>query len=335
MSDTETYFYQKFEQKFGTYDVADEDIHESYKAEKPHFGLSETQYFGFSIPEQNIHAFLYLWYHPNLNVLAGGPMIMKGVKPFGQGSEIFDYRNYFPDEQLNPSLTNFKLDSSYGVEMLQPGREFRLTYEDASRDSGYDVVATAVSDIIMWPSSRHFEQVMRVKGELRMRGERYVVDGYNVRDRSWGELRLENPIAGSPIIWTTGVFGDDFAFNMTGFDSPELNPVWLDKLPPSDQRSHKFGWMIIDGTPVVVEDSKSVTRYNPATLLPEAIDIQVQVNGRRYDIKGTITAGAPHSPWLNNRCPICLVRWECEGRVGWGDFQSAQGTDFLNALSQS
>ena len=332
MSDNEAYFYQDFKQEFGTYDLSDEEIHSSYKTEKPHYGLTETQYFGFSVPEHDIHAFLYLWYHPNLNVLAAGPMIMQGVKPVGQASEIFDYRNYLPDEQLNPSLSNFTLDSSYSVQMLEPGRVFRLTYKDEERDSGYDVTATAVSDILMWPSSRHFEQVMRMEGEVRLRGKSYAVGGYNVRDRSWGELRLENPVAGSPIVWTTGVFGDDFAFNITGFDDPDLNPVWAGKLPTVGGKPHKFGWMIIDGKPVVVENARSVTTYDPVTLMPQSIEIEVQVNGRTYDIRGMIKAGAPASPWMNNRAPICLARWECEGRVGWGDLQQVQGNDFLNVI---
>lgn len=334
MSDTEAYFYQDFKQEFGQYDLSDEEIHHSYKAEKPHYGLTETQYFGFSVPEHDIHAFLYLWYHPNLNVLAAGPMVMQGVKPIGQASEIFDYRNYLPYNQLDPGLTHFTLDSSYSVEMLEPGRVFRLRYRDDDRDSGYDVTATAISDVLMWPSSRHFEQVMRVEGEVRLRGRNYAVDGYNVRDRSWGELRLENPVAGSPIVWTTGVFGDDFAFNITGFDDPELDPVWLGKLPSPAPNPHKFGWMIIDGEPVVVQTARSLTKYDPLTLMPQSVQIEVQANGRTYDIRGTIKAGAPISPWMNNRAPICLTRWECDGRVGWGDLQQVQGNDFLSTMGR-
>lgn len=333
MSDSEAYFYQSFKREFGQYNVADEDIHPSYKLEKPHYALTETQYFGFSVPEHNIHAFLYLWYHPNLNVLAAGPMIMQGVKPVGQSSELFDYRNYFPDSQLDPSLSNFTLDSSYSVEMLEPGKVFRLRYRDDQRDSGYDVISEAISDILMWPGSKHFEQVMRVKGELRLRGQTYAVDGHNIRDRSWGELRLENPVAGPPIVWSTGVFGDDFSFNITGFDDPAMNPAHNDLLPAAGVDPHKFGWIIIDGKPAVVDGARSRTTYNPVTLMPETIDIDVYVEGRTYEIRGKVTAGAPISPWMNNRAPICLVRWECNGRIGWGDLQQVQGNDWLRKWS--
>lgn len=38
----------------------------------------------------------------------------------------------------------------------------------------------------MWPGDEHFEQVMKTRGELELRGKRYAVDGHQVRGGSWG-----------------------------------------------------------------------------------------------------------------------------------------------------
>jgi hypothetical protein len=215
--------------------------------------------------------------------------------------------------------------------MLTPGREFRVRYSDAARDNSIDAHYTAVSDVLMWPSGRHFEQVMRVEGEVRIRGRSYRIGGHNVRDRSWGEARLENPLAGPPIGWMTGVFDDGLAFNVTAFDHPDLGPMWKDRLPLTSANTFKFGWIVVDGEPRPLRDARTLTTYDSKTLLPATSEMHiVDIKGRGYHLVGRVVAGAPIHPFLNNRAPICLIRWECEGRVGWGDIQQAQGHDFVS-----
>lgn len=50
---------------------------------------------------------------------------------------------------------------------------------------------------------KHFEQAMRVEGELLPRGKRYDVDCFNVRDRSWGKPRPEENMTLPPTSWMT------------------------------------------------------------------------------------------------------------------------------------
>lgn len=330
MSESEAYFYQNFAAEFGKYDVGDEDLHPEYIDKKPHFALTETQYFGFSVPEVDIHGFLYLWYHPHLKVVGAGPMVAKGIKNLSLACEMIDFQSYLPAEQLGGGLTNFKLSNGYAVEMLEPGRVFRVRYEDPQRQNLIDLLYTAVSDVLMWPGDKHFEQVMKVEGTLVVRGESHEVGGYNVRDRSWGEARLENPLPGPPIGWMTGVFGDKLAFNVTAFDHPELDPMWNNDFEVDVAKLFKFGWLLVAGERVAVRNARTRTFYDPITMMPSGCEAHVvDVAGREYHFKGQVTAGAPIHPFPNNRAPICLVRWEYEGCIGWGDLQQSQGNDFL------
>lgn len=333
MTRNEAYFIQNFETRFGTYSPEHEQMQLQYRESQPHYGLTETQFFGFSIPEHDIHAFLYLWYHPNLNVMGAGPIVFQGRKSMQLAAELLDYRGYLPDSQFNGDLTNYRLDNGYQVEMLEPGRVFRLRYDDPARGNAYDLLYTAVSDVMMWPSSRHYEQVMRVEGDLRLRGTDYRVDSFNIRDRSWGEARLEDPNPAPPACWMTGTFGEDFAFNITAIDHPDRDPLWRDVFAVDPEKVSKFGWMIVDGEPVVVERTVKRTEYDPETLMPERIEMEVHdTKGRRFDIVGTVQAALPFNTWHNLRVPICLARWECNGRTGYGDIQEAQWTDFIQAF---
>jgi hypothetical protein len=332
MSRNESYFIQQYDKRFGRYDVADEGVHLQFKSEQPHYALTETQYFGFSIPEHEIHAFLYLWYHPNLKVVSAGPLVFQGIKTISLAAELFDYRNFMPDSQFPRGLTSFQLDNSYEVQMLEPGRVFRVKYSDSGRRNSFDILYTAVSDPMVWASSRHFEQVMKVEGELTLRGKHYDVGGFNVRDRSWGEARLETPVEGPSVSWMTGVFDEGFSFNVTCLDHPDLNPIWADTFSVDPAKAHKNGWIIVDGEPLIIESARKRSTYDRDSLIQQSTEVEVRdTRGRVFNIKGRVVAAAPFNTWPNLRVPICLTRWECNGKVGWGDIQEAQWTDFLSA----
>ena len=326
------YLLQDFDKSFGVYDVQDEDMHLALKAVKPHYALTETQFFEFSVPEHDIFAVLYLWYHPALNVVSAGPMICQGVKTIALASELFDYRSYMPDRLLDGKLTSYTLDNGYALEMLEAGRTFRVRYDDPSRRNHFDVTYTAAADPVVWPGSKHFEQVMRTRGELTLRGKRYEIAGFNVRNRSWGETRLEDPMAGPPAGGFIGVFNEGFSFNVRGYDHPDLDPIWRGKFAMDGAKAHKYGWIVVDGERSPVKMARTVTHYDRVSLFPDSVDIEiVDLRDRTFNISGKIVAGLPFTPWLNTRSTVCLTRWECNEQIGWGGYSiQVQGNDFLH-----
>lgn len=308
-----------------------EGLHLEYKESNAHYGLTTTQYFGFSVPQHNVHALLYFYFHPNLHTVAAGPMAWQGVKKHAMASELYDYRAYLSDQPLG-QFPSFLLDNSYQVDVLNEGRTFRTRYADPARNNSFDVLHTAVSERIYWPSGKHFEQVMRTQGEVVLRGKKYVVDGFNIRDRSWGETRLELPQHSPPVAWATGVFDEKFSFCFAGTDHPDLEPLWKGLYDIASEKVLKFGWVMVDGEPTPIAQLRKRTTYEPATLIPRSVEIEItDARNRKYEIAGTVVAASPLSPFPNCYVPICLSRWECNGRVGWGDIQDAQFTDFAHA----
>jgi hypothetical protein len=330
----DAFFSKKWEKELGRSSGNDESLHPEWKSVNPHYALTETQYFGFHVPQACIHAFTYLWHHPNLGVISGGTMAMQGIKENSSACELFDYRAYMSDKILPPDLSAYTMDNSYSVQILQGGAAFRTTYQDPTRNNSFDVMHTAVSERLYWPNNKHFEQVMRTKGELVLRGARHCVDGFHIRDRSWGEARMEAPSAVPPNTWNTGVFDEGFAFMVMGFDHPDLNPIWRGLYDVAPEESMRFGWMLVDGESVAIAGMRRIGRYMRPTLIPQSVDMEItDVRGRKFQITGAIVAGTPFYGWPNARTPVCLMRWECGGRVGWGEIQEMQATDFMHALS--
>jgi hypothetical protein len=328
----DAYFSNNWTPQFGAPHEDPDGLHLKYKAASSHYSLTATQYFGFHVPQQKIHAFLYLWHHPNLGMISGGPMVWQGVKPTQLSCELYDYRAYMSDDVLT-DFRHYKLDNGYEVEVLDGDNSFHTSYSDPSRHNQYSVTHTAISELLYWPSGTHFEQVMRTKGELVLRGKKFKIDGFHVRDRSWGENRTEEPFPVAPIAWTTGVFDEGFAFNVTGSDDPNLGPNWKGRFDIASKETFKFGWIIVDGTPSPIVSMRKLTTYN-AQLLPQTVSMEIHdIRGRKFEIEGTLVALSPCLAWPNVLVHICLFRWECNGQIGWGDHQEAQWTDFLQGAS--
>ena len=332
--DDKAWFATQFE-GFGRFTEADDLLHPEQT--KPGDSLTETQYFGFSIPEQNIYCFAYFWLHPNLDVVSGGLFACQGLKRNHMQAELFDIHAYVSRKRvITDDLRSFRFPNGYQVEVLQPGRSMRIRYEDKARSNALDVTATAIMPVAMRGNNKHFEQAMKMEGELLLRGSRHRIDGYNVRDRSWGELRPEETQALPPMTWMTGTFGDDFAFNCNAFDHPELDPPWAAHFSLPADRAFNDGWVYVDGELLRVKYARKITHRDPATGQPQRHHIEmIDVRDRRYVIEGQITAGLPWAGWPNMITHLNLTRWTCNGREGWGDTQEVQWSDYVSRCTRA
>ncbi|MET0660822.1 MAG: hypothetical protein ABW110_21995, partial [Steroidobacteraceae bacterium] len=266
----------------------------------------------------------------------GGSIVFQGTKRMTLGAELCDMHTYMSDSVLANGLKEFKLDNSYHVRVIEPRRQFHISYNDPARQNAFDVTLTAIMPIAMWPSGRHFEQAMKTRGELTLRGKRYKVDGYTVRDRSWGEARSEATAPIPATGWMTGTFGDDFAFNCNAVDHPDLNPLWKGGFDVKPEQTLMAGWVWIGGEVVPIASVRKLTHYDRATLYPTAFEFSVKLaNGRTLEFTGKPLAVCPFNPWINVNAPICLTEWRCEGRTGYGEVQDVQWNDFVTRYAQS
>lgn len=298
--------------------------------------VTETQYFGFSVPEARLHALCYLWHRPNLGIITGGVWVWRGIKRAAVHSELFDMRSFMNDSPLKGGISHFTLENSYSVETLEPMKSFRLTYADAVRDHKLDLRIDALSPGVLFADGKHFEQVMKVHGLARIRGTDYEVDCYNVRDRSWGKVRPEDIMPLPPMSWITTVFDDDFSINCNVFDQVEGNPELAGttmELPV--EKTLMGGWVWKDGeVSAVVHARKTVVRA-PESYIPLGIEIDVRdAKGREFHLSGRLIASCPWQTWSNVNMAMNLMRWECEGRVTHGDCQEAFWGDYYNLRNE-
>ena len=91
------------------------------------------------------------------------------------------------DTVLKNNLHEFRFVNGYGVKILEPMKRFHMTYADLARQNSVDLIFEATLPIVMFGDGKHFEQTMKVRGELVLRGKRYDVDCFTVRDRSSGK----------------------------------------------------------------------------------------------------------------------------------------------------
>ena len=313
----------------------DDLLHPEQNALVDDVSCTETQYFGFSVPEARIHGIGYLWHHPKLKTLTGGVYAWRGIKPNLMYSELTDVRCFMSDAAIANDLHEYRLVNGYGVRVVEALKHHHLTYTDASRNNHIDLHYEALQAPVMFGDGKHFEQPMRVTGELVLRGQRYEVNGYNVRDRSWGKPRSETHQPVPAYSWLTGVFSPEFSFNCGVFDQAAGNPELAGtRFALPLERTLSGGWVQRDGKLArIVKATKRVVRL-PDMLLPTYLELDaIDELERPLHLRGSMIAANNWSITPNINFVVCLMRWECEGLVAYGDCQEGVWSDYVNAFS--
>jgi hypothetical protein len=325
-------FWEKKNEGFAPADPSQDLLHPEYCKIEPGYQLTETQYFGFNIPEHRLHGLAYIWYHPNLKTVTGGAYAWIGIKEHNFECELFDFVTYMNDECLKNDLWDYKLENSYHVQTIEPLKRHRIRYEDPVRGNKFDIHYEAIMPPMIQASGQHLEQTMRTTGTITLRGKEYQINGYNIRDRSWGALRHEKHTNMPPLNWMTGILDETFAFGCTAFDTPELSEDSYPGLAIPGGSNVKGGWVYRDGQMVPILSARKRTIRDRRTLIPQVVEMTLTDSlGREYEIKGTITAAANWRVWHNFDSWICQARWEYDGKVFYGDAQECHWADFVYA----
>ena len=309
----------------------DELLHPDRNALVLSHSATETQYFGFNIPAAGINALGYMWHHSKLHTITGGLLAWKGIKPSTNAAELTDMHDFMSDEAIRNDLHEYRLDNGYGVKVIEPLTRHHVTYVDATRGNEVDLHYDAVCPPVMFGDGNHFEQPMRVRGTVVLRGVRHQVDGYHVRDRSWGKARPENNVPMPPSTWVTGVFNDEFAFNCACFDAPPDHPELRGtsfELPAD--KTVTSGWIYRKGKLRRVVAARKRVERDLSRLLTHRVDFEMTDDlGEITLISGTLLASLPWAYWPTMHDTMSLMRWECDGLVGYGDCQDVFWNDYL------
>ena len=322
-----------FANQFGRWSDKDELLHP--EASIPGDTLTETWAYLWYIPEERIYSQIHIWVHPNLGVVTAGIGVSRGHKASMISAELLDVPAFASARTLGDGR-NMVFASGLHVEIIEPFRRIRITYEDSVRGNALDLLVTGFSPPVMRGSQNHFDQATHNKGTLTLRGKSYAIDSHGMRDRSWGQLRTEALVPGPPFTWMTGIFPEQkLSWNLAGFDDPDRDPDWKGLFEVSRDETIHDGWVCIGEDMSRLTNASKITRRDPVTLRPLSHEIAFTDRwGRDYRITGEITATLPWTGWPNMFAWLCLTKWTLDGAVGYGDTQEVQWGDYTHALRQ-
>ncbi|MGE0284042.1 MAG: hypothetical protein AB7P20_25985 [Rhizobiaceae bacterium] len=316
---------------FGTASPGDDLLHPEMNARISHETLTETQYLSFSIPEASIHSNLYLWHHPNLGVVSGGAWVWQGSKRHPVEAELNDFRLFMADDPLKNDLHEYRLINSYGVKVIEPLKRLQASYSDPVRQNSFDLEFTALLPPVMTADNTHFEQAMQVRGELTLRGQRFAVDCFTIRDRSWGKPRQEDPMTLPPLTTVQGVFGEDFAFSSLLFDDTSGQPGYEQFALPADRLIPSGSWVWRDGKLAPIVKARRQVERHPDRFNTEKVLLEITDDlGRDFAIRtNTIVTWPSFGFWPNQMVVHNCVEIECEGRRAHGEIYDIISHDYM------
>ena len=310
-----------------------------------------THYFGFSIPQQALSAFIYLRAQPVYGLCSGGVCLFRGLdnqRPLD--CEHIDYRNTMPWPTM--TANSFTTQNGLRIEFTEPGSAVDVSYRSIERDVSFDLRLTAITSLLVrghvMPGEERdsvraaapggSEQFMHCTGTLTLGEANYSVDCYPIRDRSWRQVRTEAPNDYPPVGWTPMCFGPDLMFNQVGFEDPagDPPPIWKSHFTlPADGPLHYFGYVVVDG------EERQLTSVQ-RTVLERHPDIggatrQVVVArdevGVTHIFHGEALAMAHLPSWPNNTFIDSLYRWtDAVGRVAHCTYQETWYQRFQHVL---
>ena len=142
-------------------------------------------------PDRDINGFVYYFHDVRTGVSGGGPALWDP-----SGHEVYDCLFYDwrwhqpPTGQLD--FRDFCLPNSLRHEVLEPMQRYRLSYSQLGLELDLEWSAfMAPHELGHGTASapRHFDQPGRMQGSASLNGERFDVDCYSLRDRTWGAHR--------------------------------------------------------------------------------------------------------------------------------------------------
>lgn len=155
----------------------------------------------------------------------------------------------------------------------------------------------------------HYEQHIAGKGFLKVDGTTYEIDGYGLRDHSWGPRYWQN------VYWYRWLplnFGRDFGMRVT--------------IKSESREIVNIGGMVQLGNAYVdIIDAKVKTVWDENDYQTD-FSVWVKTKEREYEIDARVLSliplrnrrQAPSGEWLNTRITEGMTEYRCEGRVGYG-----------------
>ena len=319
---------------------------------------TETNWWSWNIPERRMGGWIHAPYYPNRKTVTW--------RIFHWGPDGYDparmaYYRKVEEAPMpeNPDLRDITFPGGgYRLKMLDPGVKYHITYADSDRDFALDFTFTGAHPprrfepgeppFIQTP---HYDQLGRVVGTLRLRGEDIPLDCWSVRDRTWGPRggpyaqskkqsyasdldRVTNPGGARwrEIERERGRGRIQYIFGHADGESGFLGFVRPQDGDAQGWSPMNGGYLLRDGTYGSLNKNKSRMRAFRSPDTGWCTHMQVELadlDGRTMFAEGMAVSRMSEAGYGTNQ----LMRWDYDGKIGWGEDQDVwNGRHFTRML---
>jgi hypothetical protein len=296
----------------------------------PEPNFNESMYFNFFDRARAVGGFVRLGNRPNEQqaemtvtlFLADGRVLFNFGRPHIASNDALDaggmrFDVVEPAERLRTRFTGSALELRDPRAMSDPRKAFA---ENPLRAVALDLTHVAVGP--MYGSAHdetedaqaadqqfakaHYEQHMHVTGTVDVEGERIEIDGYGLRDHSWGP-RYWQALEGYE--WLTMNFGADFG-------------AMVSVVRRANAPARTAGVVVRGDRLDVVERASIAIEYEPNGLYHTAVRAEVGTrDGESLVITGDVKSFIPlrnRRAGLTTHVGEGMTEWRCADRVGYG-----------------
>ena len=190
---------------------------------------NESGWFSFMVPERQLSGMVYCYHRPNMPYSTGG------FAAWDPSGDTYDSCLWYDLEQISPlapgsEMFDFSLRSGLTVACVEPLSEYRLQYKDDGCEVDFTWRRVREPFAPPLPASQgqwgrhHYDQIGRMTGRLAVDGETIDVDGWSMRDHSWGPRRVAKDQRGR-FFWGIASETDAFLVWASATQPFESDPV--------------------------------------------------------------------------------------------------------------
>lgn len=303
---------------------------------------SESYYFNFIDPKTRVGMFTRMGFRPGNGWADGLHVVYLGGRRVA-----FTYGR----RDIGRNLSEYDGDLRAGdltIECLEPHKQWRISYEGPAQDiaeaevllersklrpDGWFKPATLEMDVVFDCLTEphyaargergHFEQSGHVTGHITLGDETWQIDGFGVRDKSWGPRdwgageRDETPAVSdktaegpAPFVnWFSMNFGDYAAMGGSCFRH-------------KDGVIRGEGWMLKGGESVALKKVVIETKYRPDSIIHETVELNAETEaGESIHITGDVSCVCPTKIPMPGGATFVnegLAEFRWNDRVGYG-----------------
>lgn len=274
---------------------------------------SETSWFGFAAPERGLAGSVYPLFRPNLGTCSVAAYVWdaRAHEPWR-----VPYGRCLWHQPMPADLTALRV-GPLSIDCEEPLSRYRVRWDDADLlrlDLTYEGLIPPHA-VGVGAARGHLDQPCRVRGKVSLRGETIAVDGYEMRDRSWGP---RDDLRTTRACYTYGIASERDAFLAAGFPTEGGEAMGI-----------FTGFLLRDG-----EKADLVSGERRIVASESGFPTRVEVNaedrlGRRLHAVGRCTSRLASQATPGMFAWMSLTAWEMDGLAASGEDQDVWSPDLL------